>query len=322
LPFMGGAPQTTKSLSFVYNPEFHTWGQALRLNEDLKLQTSMPDKFFIRSMRELELEENDRLLYVAMTRAKKSLFLSTSGVSQKNSWFSKISLDLSPGEHQRDHYSYQVLTEEPKEEITFESVQNHILVRDEYVHYNNWEFHKKTDSVSKILDDQIKKTPNRILDSNQAAEEGTIVHRLFEILHTEDEKSVLQLANKWFGNSMKFERALENLKNQQKIPIMELIKAGHVEWGFAFKNKNSQVEGKIDLWGEVNGEYWIVDYKTGNPNNLEKAFVQLQFYSWAFKKLYPDRNFKLAAVFPFHNKFETRESLNIAELDKKFGDII
>lgn len=295
VPFMGKATLTTKYLPFVQDE--NKWGLS---------KVGLPHLRIIEETRRQELEESDRLLYVATTRAKKSLFLTTSRDFEKNSWFSRIKLNLEISEHHNANYIYRVIDKFEENSHVFKT-WDHTKVRKPHLELENWNLIEKHRYVTQ--NQTFKKTSGtQIVDLNQSAEEGTLTHRLFEILHHRDEKKVIELANKWFEKkSGQFERALSYLRKQDQLPIFDLIKNGHAEWGFVIKENSTNVGGKIDLWGDIDSQLWIVDYKTGNPLHVEKAFEQLNFYSKAIKAMHPERAMNLAVVFPFHQKIFVRK---------------
>ena len=77
--------------------------------EDKRIKSSFHKKIR-KEQQNIEIQEFDRLLYVAMTRAKETLTLIGSGKPEKNSWPSRFPFfsSLTPGQHQTDSYSYFV----------------------------------------------------------------------------------------------------------------------------------------------------------------------------------------------------------------------
>ena len=100
----------------------------------------------------------------------------------------------------------------------------------------------------------------------------------------------------------------------KEIPLLQIIKNGHVEWGFSFNENQLWIQGQIDLWGEVDGQVWLVDYKTGSSAFANSAFEQLKAYAWAlFRMKFITQNQKihLAVVYPFERKIKLERSYSI-----------
>ncbi len=86
------------------------WMLSVKSKEDDKRIKSSFHKKIQEEQKEMEIQEFDRLLYVAMTRAKESLTLIGSGKSEKNSWPERFPffLNLKSGTHQTNKYTYFV----------------------------------------------------------------------------------------------------------------------------------------------------------------------------------------------------------------------
>lgn len=317
LPFINKAMLTSRSPSFLFDPENNFWSVALKQGDSGKSVQSLPAQVFLEKNKLEEIEESKRLLYVAVTRAKESIFFSYTGDAKKNSWLSQISLNLSEGVHAGMGFTYKVLSEyhdipsvkpqaEPKK------------IRPVYKPTSEWIYQSANQSITLSLREEVSQTPNEKFQSLKNAQHGIQIHRLFELLHYEGEEKTLEIAKKWSPDKYEyFSKSLISIKKQNHIPLLEIIKSGHVEWGFVLKGKLSARDGQVDLWGVVDDTLWVVDYKTGNPAHVEKAFQQLEFYSLAVQTFLGPKKTKLCVVFPGEGKMPVRESAPLEKLKEQ-----
>ena len=90
---------------------------------------------------------------------------------------------------------------------------------------------------------------------------------------------------------------------------MRLISVGHVEYGFEVAQGLTVTRGQIDLWGKIENQVWIVDYKTGSTLYSEKAFQQLSIYAGALKKIHrwnKDIRIELNVLYPLEKQVFSR----------------
>lgn len=270
-------------------------------------------------LRERERQESLRVLYVAMTRAKKTVTLiwekDAKGEVRRQSWAAALPLPSLPGTHQRDDFTY--LVDENSPVVT----PLNLAVTDESVLREPWAGSTVTGlervSPTTLLDrhaPQAQRGPVREVDLAQGlktAQRGTDAHRLFEALKYASPERVAALTD-----DEEFRQALQWVENCAQPPLMSLITHGHVEWGFAVKTADFVLQGQIDLWGVVDSTLWIVDYKTGSSRQSEKAMDQMVIYAWALRRMrrWPiGLKLCLAAVYPLEEKVITR-SYNNADL--------
>ena len=95
---------------FTCDQDTGKWALSVRQEQEDKRIRSSFHKQNQEKQKELELKEFDRLLYVALTRAKESVTLIGAGKPEKNSWPSRFSFfsQLNPGTQSTDKYSYTV----------------------------------------------------------------------------------------------------------------------------------------------------------------------------------------------------------------------
>ena len=347
-PRMHQKPRLTTNEEFTFHEEARKWAMRIPFGEDGEMTKSLPEVLWIKKFQRQELLEHARVLYVALTRAIDSVFLSWKLPAQVNSWADMVKLDLAPGDHAGIQYTYTVSSSDPILKAPRMIEENVVSVRVPFESEESLDAraHATTSmSVTEILERSAAQGASRTLlaaesatvfatDANSAtalvdrqatthrmkiAAEGTAVHRLMELLKYPSQVRLQQIITKWFpGREDKILRGVEFVRDSQSPPLLEIIKNGFVEWGFAMVHEGILIEGQLDLWGRTSsGEVWIIDYKTGSPEFREKAFAQMELYSIALKKsgqLGDGESIQLAAVFPFAEKIYTR-SLDRAKVN-------
>ena len=105
-----GFRHTEQFQYFVGDKETGRWAVSIRSEKEDKRIISSFHKKIREKKKNKEIEEWDRLLYVALTRAKETVTLIGSGTPGKHSWYNRVPFfyQLKPGDHQTDHYSYCV----------------------------------------------------------------------------------------------------------------------------------------------------------------------------------------------------------------------
>ena len=88
LPFLHKKPMETRYTLFTYFPEKNGWSLRMPLGKENKLRGGPLESLWVQQMKQRERAEALQVLYVAMTRAKKRLYLSWTGKVQTNSWAS------------------------------------------------------------------------------------------------------------------------------------------------------------------------------------------------------------------------------------------
>ncbi len=308
-------PQTTKFETLFLGEEnflkgvtsvVSRFGELINKKHHFVVQEAFKD------LRAKEKNESERLLYVALTRAKKSLTLMGEAHIKKDSW-----LDLGK----------DFLEKHPE-------LIHHIKSEDEYVDpikmsdlnvsdninekkINLSHFKPEFNSQSIWLYDLNTNDPEfkqSELSSFKRAElhsqfYGEVYHQAFQkFAQGVPIKSVLK---NFKSMSLSIDedaliRALEFSLNLDSPPLKELMINGHKEWGYSvLDEKNIVRKGRIDLWGEVQNTIWIVDYKMGKTQNSSKYFEQLKKYKDVLiKYLGNKKEIKLALIYPFLEKLD------------------
>lgn len=290
LPFMDAEPQLTRYLPYVMDTEAEKYSLHLKLDEEKGCQ-SLPAKKVLERMKEEELAESDRLLYVAMTRAKESLFISTSGAKRaSNAWFKKIKINLTEGVHKGDGFEY-VVSFGPWDDIQFESR----LVSSQEIYPKLFDLESLSKKESTQVTAQIEKPKHQksLIAILEKANYGRLAHQVFESLKY----------NKEIPSDEETQKAIQYIQGLKEIPMSQILQNGFAEWGFVIQEGGRSIAGQIDLWGKVGEELWIIDYKTGSTFNSDIAFEQLSRYAQALQAHQKAKKIHLVALYPFEEKY-------------------
>ena len=293
VPRMNEPPRTSNTQPFFAREGvffFPVWDES-----EGEFASSPLDFSAVQEMRARELAEFDRWLYVALTRAKKSLTLSWSGEG-KESWVSRSPwFAKSKGVHSTPSYTYEVL-EEVEPPVRYESgAEDEVKVRPEFQRRA-----ARTEdehlSVSELVERGLQTTNADLLRRWQAQSTGVRVHRALEALKYGADPAIE-------GPDREAVNYVLALKDP---PLAEFIRKGSAEWGFQVRTKNGVVEGQIDLWCKHDGKLFVVDYKSGSPKGKEAAFKQLSLYSWALRKFGHKEPVTMVVVYPLLKKTEAQ----------------
>lgn len=259
-----------------------------------------------------ELAEQDRLLYVALTRAQDSVYLSWTGEPDSTSWAARWGWkNPAPGLIVRDTYSFEVIAEVPAPRKRNSDGEKVGGLRPQ-LQVSAPALAKPVMSVVNLI-----QTESPVMGSPSSgsvpefvgrAVKGTAFHRLLEQVRLNPQVSFQKMAQQWFPNDADTViKAIEEVRKCQRPPMAELLKCGFPEWGFQIETDHIVLEGQIDLWGIVEGTLWILDYKSGNPLHVAKAFAQLEIYAHALRGFGHQQPIQLAVLYPFVGKVEVKE---------------
>lgn len=277
------------------------WAQTLRQSFNLK-----------------ELAEHERMLYVALTRARLGLALVAETKSrQVSSSWQKKSFWPEVGTYDEKHYDLISLQANENLETFFSEKLTDLSVRKKLAfEVESISKVSVTDSLTSALNLSQKDVnfDSKITDLMRA-KQGTDLHRLFESLQLFSKNQILMNSLQHnFSSDQKL--AIDYLLNQKDLPLKQLIGDGQAEWGFGIKTKNGVLQGQIDLWGCVDGQVYILDYKTGRSSYFEKAYQQLVFYAvclYRMKMIDPIMKLNLVVVYPLEQKTLIRSYGSLAE---------
>ena len=304
---------TSKTQRLMFDTETQKFSLSPYIESELK-QVPSRWSFSLRDqLNRREEEEFERVLYVALTRAVRSLSLvaDTSKRANKNTWFAKIKWPQA-GEHINDKYCMLSLDFENNLSIrSHESLKEYKIRRP----YQDSEVKLEAGgSVTELLSPGYAANDrprfDRKLENLKKAQFGTDLHRVFEALKYNSQEQI-------FKNLTQEElRAVKYLYSIEEFNFAELLRVGHSEWGFGLQLKSRFVQGQIDLWAETDSQVFVLDYKTGSSEFVDKALEQLSFYTYALaqmSRISKNKEIFLGVIYPAEQKVEKK-------LFKNFND--
>ncbi|MCC7405751.1 MAG: UvrD-helicase domain-containing protein [Bdellovibrionales bacterium] len=309
------------------------WGVTHSSSMDGESIPSLPQLVALAERRGREQKETERLLYVALTRAKESLLVSWSGTPQAGSWADQLgSWTGKVGRQQTPAYCYDVEAGpwlvKPRVDNLDSAVAISTPVKATELKVTGL---GRKFSVSEYLEEklqlpqmeQMRPGAELVQVRVQASNEGILIHRLMETLHYNWDFDFRQVLDRWFGSqASRAETALNFVKSAATPPLPDLIRRGFVEWGFQVPTVKGILEGQIDLWGEAaDGTTWLVDYKSGSERYLQKALHQLSLYSLALRRLGISGEINLAVVYPLLGKSHVQVAPSESELHQLFPEL-
>jgi ATP-dependent helicase/nuclease subunit A len=317
---MGKVPPPLSPNFFLHDEQTGQWTLSLVDPEEGKKTASLSGVYLLETMKRRQKEEEDRVLYVALTRAEESVSLIWLENPKSESWAARMPLRLEVGEQAEEHFLYRVRKGlfQPQKFSLSES-----KVTAEVAPYRSTRSNEDQNiSVTEII--EAKAEGQRLkaeMADVQKAVTGVDVHRMFESLKYKWMKDPSFDWRSWLPELPESHRqALQFLAKDEKGRWLEIIRNGHVEYGLAVKLGAGLLQGQIDLWGQdSSGQVWVVDYKTGSPKYQEKAFQQLEVYLWALnkmKKIADPEKVILAVIYPFSEMTLVRQAPSIAKIEK------
>lgn len=328
LPGMGKDPRSSFAPVISFHEKTGQWTLKVRDEESQSMAGSILADQIVEELRKREAEEFNRVLYVALTRAKAGVTLLWDHKIGKKSWASQCPLNLEEGLHEESDFAYVVRRENPLPTKMLNEGLQHKRLRplwrsaDKTLEKNK--YISVTDLVAPLLNDgnatgtsvysSVVSNVSQLASGLARAQQGTNAHRLFEALKYTSYSELSQLADE------DLKKPLQYLMKLTEIPMMDIIQKGHVEWGFALSVKGFLMQGQIDLWALIDKTLWVVDYKTGSQRYSETAFKQLEAYTWALCRMQYLKDFqsvKLAVVYPMDEVVKVQKIQDMSELNQK-----
>ncbi|MEQ1721968.1 MAG: UvrD-helicase domain-containing protein [Pseudobdellovibrio sp.] len=270
---------------------------------------------------ERELLENERVLYVAMTRAIESLSLVAEigkREPSEKSWYQRSRWPIELGESVTDDYVVQSVSYEDAPPLVAPASLIHIKAKEPF--NQNVTKTAATNSVTDLLSSSkaIAQAYNfeASLGHLKKAQKGSDLHRIFESMKYLSTESLMESLSEAEQALVKY------LLTQKEIDLNQILTKGYNEWGFGLKTKSKFIQGQIDLWAELENEIHVSDYKTGSPAYSDKAFEQLSFYTMALftMKMIPlDKKIVHSVIYPMDKVVKIKTYENQAYFYKKIN---
>lgn len=278
LPLLAIKPYRENQLSFAHDEKNNRWSIRAPADEsETKSSGSMFEKAVLKETHQRQDQEDLRVLYVAITRAMKHLYLSWSTPVPQNSWAQTFQFLLEPQQSTGYTLAFESLQEVPGDSTSNTSRASD-KVRDPYQTIRWDDLKIQSQAVTKIVSQQQKSYKAAYIKKQQ----GILFHKLVEIIKYPVPKDIPVLLETWFGSQQEaVVDALNYILALKEPPLVDLMKVGSVEWAFRYKTQDQTLDGQVDLWAIYNNTLWIVDYKSGERILLEKSFAQLQVYASA-----------------------------------------
>ncbi len=310
LPFMEKKPRVSTWLKFSQDSDLPWWSFRMPLSDPTSDQGGALEKLIVETQKEKELDESLRVLYVAMTRAKKQLLLSWSGEPEESSWAAHLMANQGAWQGHPQVDFHEIASQQPsafREDTTAVDIPKpYDATIDRFI---------EAESSSRQEGDE-PASHNEwrdVISGQQRRRDGVILHRIFESLKNHSVDETKHYCRDWLpGRETEMEEAIDFLFEQQQVPLSEIIEQGHVEWGYRKPSEDGgTIEKRIDLWGVVDQTLWVVDYKTGSDRYRDKAFQQMAEYAETLKNyLQWSGDIQRVAVYPFSKTLYVKSGSN------------
>lgn len=277
------------------------WSFRVLDDEQEKMVSPLGHRALQQKRKQLELAESNRVFYVAVTRAADRLTLIGGKKTEVASWFESFNVDTNEG-----HWPQRGVTISHFDELEVTGPEA-IKVSSEPIQWppKGEAEVQKSQSVTGLLEKE-NAIPLKVQLESQLR--GQAMHYLFELLSRGSNlDDAYDFARERFPSEHLPDLSpISKILEDPRLPLMDLITEGYAEWSFSLQEGAGKVlSGQIDLWGEVDGEIWIVDYKSTkrmSSQDVERARNQLLYYSGAIRRLYSDTPIKLAIVSPYEGQ--------------------
>ncbi len=319
---MGSIPRKNTRGAFICRKES---GFGMKLRNPLSGEWEADASYYVanQALEKKEAEEDERLLYVAMTRAKEHLILSGVFSSEGGaSWMSRVGAVIDTGGFAIQSFQSQempagISKSAPK--IKEAGLDKKFFSElDQRIDFPLRPYEQVQDvTVTDLLVESLKgkegvmppeEEPETILFSGEEEEAatprneyGTLFHRAMEFLVKTRPKTVSKAWTREFSKALtasEQKEMAESIEHFWNGPWgLEIRRAPHVypELPFIYKTRYGILKGQIDLVLESADKkkgWMILDYKTNRLVSSEKSHVasdyefQLALYALIFKKLY------------------------------------
>ena len=310
------SPKISNNLKFTIDDSTQKFSLSVFDDINSKHQNSGWSTMIKEKFNERELNENERVLYVAMTRAIESLSLVAEinkRTPSEKSWYKKskwpLDLDGQNSNEQEEggaEFDYIVSSRFYDEVV----LDQNIVIKDKCIARNKFTENNLNQSTMDSVTDLINQDSAYSTHINfeatllnlKKAQKGSDLHRVFESLKYLTLDQIQNRISKKLSDSD--QKSIKFILEQKEPNLLEIIKSGHNEWGFGLKTRSRFIQGQIDLWAELENEIHILDYKTGSSTYSDKAFQQLAFYTQALfemKIVSPHKKIIHSVVYPIES---------------------
>lgn len=322
IPQMHQKRNSERTHAWMLDDQTGIWTVGVPGPEGARMSTSLASR--VRAMNDHHVErESLRLLYVALTRAQQTISLvwekddqAKSPNGSSSSWGALLPKDLKDGVHQGDGYVYRCRSGVPEVRKLGIAMTPKIEAPALWSECNeSTPRARSATSMGSSASGVLEKTPDQAVRGLRIAQRGTEAHRLFEALKYVPYERVLEMTT-----DQEMRNAILWVRELHDPPLMSLIDSGHVEWGYtAVDDGGTWRSGQIDLWSLYDDKLWVVDYKTGSTEHVEKAYRQMALYAWALQRTRRaslDLPVELVAVFPMEEKTLRRSFRRLRDLEE------
>jgi ATP-dependent helicase/nuclease subunit A len=315
------SPQLSKTPKITFDDVSQKFSLSVLDDTTAKHKSSDWSSLIKDKFNERELIENERVLYVAMTRAIESLSLVAEigkRAPSEKSWYQRSRWPLELGESVTDDYVVQSVSYEDAPPVVAPSALTYIKAKERFnTHITDT---PSTYSVSDLLSSSKASAQAYNFEASlghlKKAQKGSDLHRIFEAMKYLSAENLMQSLSPT-------DQALVNyLLTQKDLNLNKILAQGQNEWGFGLKAKTKFIQGQIDLWAELENEIHVSDYKTGSPIYSEKAFEQLSFYTmvlFKMKMISAEKKIVHSVIYPVDEVIKSKTYMNQADFYKKIN---
>ncbi len=324
---MSDKPKLTNQINLAYDPNSNKYSLSVFDVAESKHKPSVWSQAVRTELNVREAAENERVLYVAMTRAQESISLIAEVPREnekkpiwKESWYKKSNWPESLTTEQQAFeagFKFQSLLYDDEVNKLKLSAPDFAVARDRWLQPSA-QVVGDASSVTNILSadsrgDFIKTDYQKLTNSLKKAQKGTELHRIFEAMKYRPFEILEQTMA---ANELSLVRYL---LSQSELDLPQVLEQGHNEWGFGIKIKNGVLQGQIDAWAELKNEIHVLDYKTGSSDYHKKAFDQLALYTLALvkmKQISTDKKIIHSILYPTEKKIIQKTFENALAFEK------
>ena len=314
-----GRPQTQEC---IFDPE----AQALALSVSLeglpqKSEKCYAHKRFMEKIQEERLQEQDRLLYVAMTRAKETVTLFLPKTSQTHAnlgsfdfFQEKLGLQdkkslPKPGKYKEEKYTFEVQEFSGSSSVLKKSSKQKYALKKPIIHVEAPDFVRKnsSDFLAAFKQEEDFTLPKSLAYRMfLARRRGSYLHEILQLasqLPLDDVEKKISFSPFPDKEKQDFSQALEWLVNLKDPDMSQFLKQGFPEWSFTLKKSKALLEGQIDLWARKQDKIYVFDYKSADSDFLATR-RQLSFYSYVLDEIYKPQEIIMYSLYPFKKTFK------------------